>query len=67
MRGNQIPGVILLAVGGLMLYFGYTASQGVGQQIHETFTGRFTEATTWYFVIGTVAAATGVGLLLFRR
>lgn len=67
MRGNRIPGVILLAVGGLMLYFGYTASQGIGQQIHETFTGHFTEATTWYFVIGTVAAATGAGLLLFRR
>lgn len=67
MRVSQIIGIILLAVGGLMLYFGYTASQGVGQQIHETFTGRFTEATTWQFIIGTVAAAAGVGLLAFRR
>lgn len=67
MRFNQIIGIVLLAVGALMLYFGYTASQGVGEQLHETFMGRFTDSTTWYFVIGTVAAAMGVGMLAFRR
>lgn len=67
MKFNQIIGVAFLAVGGVMLYFGYTAAHGVGEQLHETFTGRFTDSTTWYFVIGAVAATTGVGLLAFRR
>lgn len=67
MTGKQIGGIVLLVVGAILLYFGYEASQGVGEQLHETFTGRFTDSTTWYFVLGGVAAAAGIGLLVFRR
>lgn len=67
MNRNQIGGIVLLVAGAILLYFGYEASQGVGEQLHETFTGRFTDSTTWYFVLGGVAAAGGLGLLVLRR
>jgi drug/metabolite transporter (DMT)-like permease len=67
MSGNQILGLVLLVVGALLLFFGYQASQAVGEQIHETFTGRFTDTTTWYFILGAAAAIGGVALLAFKR
>lgn len=65
MQINLLVGIILLAVGAILLYFGYTASQGIGEQVHETFTGRFTDSTTWYFVIGLIAAVAGVAMMAF--
>lgn len=67
MTRNQIVGIALLVAGAILLYFGYEASQSVGEQLHETFTGRFTDSTTWYFVLGAIAAVAGIGLLVFRR
>lgn len=64
MNSNLLIGVVLLAVGGVLLYFGYTASQSLGEQVHETFTGRFTDSTTWYFVLGAAAAIGGVVFLI---
>ncbi len=63
MHVNLLLGVLFLVVAAVLLYFGYTASQGIGEQIHETFTGRFTDSTTWYFVFGIGAAICGVILL----
>lgn len=65
MQINFLVGLILLAVGAVLLYFGYTASQGLGEQVHETFTGRFTDSTTWYFVIGLIATVAGVAMMAF--
>jgi drug/metabolite transporter (DMT)-like permease len=67
MNGKQILGIVLLVAGLILLYFGYEASQSIGEQVHETFTGRFSDSTTWYFVLGAVAAVGGVGLLAARR
>lgn len=61
----QIFGLALLAVAAVLLYFGFTASQGVGEQIHETVTGRFTDSTVWYFVLGAAAGIAGLALLGF--
>lgn len=63
MNINLLLGVCLLVGAAVLLYFGYTASQSVGEQIHETFTGRFTDSTTWYFVFGIGAAIGGMILL----
>ncbi|MFO7857321.1 MAG: DUF3185 family protein [Ectothiorhodospiraceae bacterium] len=64
MNSNLLIGAVLLIVGAVLLYFGYTASQSLGEQVHETFTGRFTDSTTWYFVIGAAAAIGGVVFLI---
>lgn len=67
MNSRQIFGISLLAAGVILLYFGYQASQSVGEQVLESFTGRFTKSTTWYLVFGAAASLGGIGLLIFRR
>lgn len=67
MNSNQIIGIVLLVVGAILLYFGYQASQSIGEQVTETFTGRFSDSTTWYFILGAAAAVGGIALLVFRR
>jgi uncharacterized BrkB/YihY/UPF0761 family membrane protein len=64
---NSILGLALLVIGAVLLYFGYTASQGIGEQIHESFMGRFTDSTVWYFVLGAAAGVVGLVLLLGGR
>jgi drug/metabolite transporter (DMT)-like permease len=64
---HQILGIVLLAAGAVLLYFGYQASQSVGEQLVESFTGRFTDSTVWYFILGAAAAVGGVVLLVLRR
>ena len=58
----RIIGLVLLAVGVTLLVFGYNASQTVGEQVVEGFTGRFTRQTMWY-LIGGIAAIVGGGAL----
>lgn len=65
MNNNQILGCALLAAAAVLLYFGYQGSQSLADQVSETLTGRFTDSTTWYFVLGAVAAVAGV--LVIRR
>ncbi|TVS10365.1 MAG: DUF3185 family protein [Gammaproteobacteria bacterium] len=67
MSSNQIIGIVLLVVGAMLLYFGYQASQSIGEQVTETFTGRFSDSTTWYFILGSAAAVSGIALLAFQR
>lgn len=67
MSKNQIIGIVLLVVGAILLYMGYQSSQSLGEQLHETFTGRFTDSTMWYFLFGGAAVAAGLGMLAFRR
>ena len=64
MSNNQIIAVILLIVGVVLLYYGFQSSQGLDDQISETFTGRLTESTTFLFIAGIVSSVLGIGLLL---
>lgn len=63
---NTFFGLLLIGIAAVLIYLGYTASQGVGEQIHETLTGRFTDSTTWYFVFGVAAAICGLVMLTLR-
>lgn len=67
MSTQGIIGILLLIVGAALLFFGYQASQGTGEQVYETFAGRFTDSTTWYFISGAAAALFGLVLLTVRR
>lgn len=60
MNTNLLVGILVLVVGAVLLYLGYSASQGIGEQVRETFTGRFSEATTWYIVGGMAATIAGI-------
>lgn len=67
MTTQNILGVILLVAGVALLFFGYQESRGLDEQVYETFAGRFTDSTTWYFVAGTAAAIGGMILLTIKR
>lgn len=67
MGANKIIGIVLLVIGLILLYFGWQSSQSVGDQITETFTGRFTDSTMWFLIIGAAAAVGGVMLAVIKR
>lgn len=66
MSTNKIIGIALLVAGIIALFFGFQASQSLGEQLHETFVGRFSESTVWYFILGGAATVAGLVLLLKR-
>lgn len=67
MSTAKMAGLVLIVVGGILLYFGYSASQSAFETVTETVTGRFSDETTWYLVGGAASAVLGVGLLLFGK
>jgi hypothetical protein len=61
MSGRSVIGIVLAAVGVVLLYFGIIASDSLVDQASKTFTGRFTQQTMIYIILG-VAALVGGGL-----
>lgn len=67
MKSNRILALVLLVVGVILLFFAYQSSQSLGDQVTEAVTGRFTDSTTWYLLLGAASAVAGIGLLLFGK
>jgi hypothetical protein len=64
MGSNKIIGIVLLAIGAILLYFGFNASQAPMEEIGEALTGRYSDQTMWYFIGGGIAAIAGLFMLL---
>lgn len=62
MNTNRMLGIVLLVVGVVLFVIGMNSSHSFADRVSDTFTGRFTEATTWY-IVGGIAAGV-LGLLL---
>jgi drug/metabolite transporter (DMT)-like permease len=67
MTSNRVMALVLIVVGAILLFFAYQSSQSLGDQVTEAVTGRFTDSTLWFLLLGAAAAAAGVGLLLFGK
>jgi len=65
MSPQRILGIVLLVVGIVLLVMGVNASHSVADQVSNTITGKFTQATTWYIVGGIGAALVGLLMVLF--
>jgi hypothetical protein len=65
MSSQRILGVVLLVVGVGVLVFGLNASHSIADRVSDTFTGRFTEATTWYIIGGLAAGLMGLLMVTF--
>jgi hypothetical protein len=62
MNPNRILAIFLI-LGGITLFIvGMNSSNSIADQVSNTFTGRFTKATTWYIIGGIAMAATGLVL-----
>ncbi len=60
MGQSRIIGIVLIVVGAIVLYFGYNASQSITEQLSETLTGRFTDETMLYFIVGAILVVVGL-------
>jgi LPXTG-motif cell wall-anchored protein len=67
MRMTQILGAVALVIGVALLGFAYHASNAPLDQVSNAITGRFTDQTMWYLILGIAAAVGGALLLAFGR
>jgi hypothetical protein len=65
MSNQRIVGLVLLVMGVAVLIYGINASHSMADQMSDTFTGRFTEATTWYIICGAASGLLGLFLVAF--
>ena len=63
----QILGAAALLVGVFLLVFAYSASSAPLEQLSNTLTGRYTDQTMWYLLLGIGATVLGGVLVLFGR
>lgn len=64
MSPQRILGIVALVVGVVLLVVGINASHSFADSVSNTFTGHFTQSTTWYILGGIAAAVFGL-LLVF--
>jgi hypothetical protein len=64
MSPQRIVGIVALVVGVALLIVGMNSSHSVADQVSNTFTGRFTQATTWYIIGGIGAGLVGLLMLI---
>jgi drug/metabolite transporter (DMT)-like permease len=62
MQMSRIIGAAIFAIGIVLLIFAYRASNAPLEQISDTLTGRYSNQTMWYFIVGVAGAVAG-GLL----
>jgi len=67
MGSQNLVGIMLLVVGVILLYFGWQSSQSIADQVTETFTGRFTDGTMWFFIGGALCVVAGAVLTFMRK
>jgi hypothetical protein len=63
---NKALSFALIVVGAILLIYGFNASESIGSEISEMFTGAPTDKTVWLLLGGIVAIALGIGGLAIR-
>ncbi|WP_018948498.1 DUF3185 family protein [Thioalkalivibrio sp. ALMg11] len=65
MHWTRLLGIALLVGGVILLVMGYTATDSLGEELHQEFMGRYTDDTRMYLIVGGVMAAVGLVLTIF--
>ena len=60
MSMQRIVGIVLLVVGIILVVVGSNASNSFADQLSNTFTGKFTDATQWYLIGGIALGLLGL-------
>jgi len=66
MNGRALA-VLLLVLGVVLLIFGINASDAPVDRISESLTGKFTDSTMLYLILGVAGIAVGGGMLALGR
>lgn len=61
---NKTIGIVLLAVGIMLIIFGVNASNSFNSDVSRFFSGHPTDETMWYLIGGVVACIIGVVALV---
>lgn len=64
MNNSRLIGIGLLALGAILLYFGFNATDSAAEEIGEAITGRYSDETMMYLIGGGVAGVAGLFMLL---
>lgn len=64
---NKALGLALLVGGGVLIYFGYNASQSIESKVTQTFNGSPSHKTMWLYAGGAAAAAAGLYLVAVKK
>jgi len=67
MSKNKLLGFVLLAVGIVLLVMGYNATQSVGSQFKQAFTGSMSDKATLLYLGGAIVSAVGAYLAFLSR
>ena len=66
MSSQRILGLVLLAIGIVLLIFGLNATDSVADSVSEGFTGKYTDETMWYLLGGGALIVVG-GAIAFLK
>lgn len=64
---NNITGLAILALGIVLLIFGFNASHSFSSDVSRTFTGNPTDKSMWLIIGGAVAVVAGIAVSLTGR
>lgn len=67
MSQNKLIGLVLLAIGIVLLVMGYNVEQSVGSQFKQAFTGSMSDKATLFYVGGAILTAVGAYLAFLSR
>jgi protein-S-isoprenylcysteine O-methyltransferase Ste14 len=65
MSPQRIGGIVLVAVGVVLLVIGINASDSFADRWSNFFTGHYTDKTVWFMAGGVAVAVIGAMLLIF--
>lgn len=61
----RMIGLVVAAIGLILLVFGLNTAESPGEQVAYAVTGRYSDATLWYLVSGLAALVAGALLAAF--
>jgi uncharacterized protein DUF3185 len=64
---NNIAGIAVLALGIVLLIFGFNEAHSFSSDVSKTFTGNPTNHSMWLIIGGAVAVVAGIGVSLSGR
>jgi multisubunit Na+/H+ antiporter MnhB subunit len=64
---NNIAGLAILALGIVLLIFGFNESHSLSSDVSRTFTGNPTDRSMWLIIGGAVAVIAGIAVALTGR
>lgn len=68
MSAARLIGIVVAVIGAVLLYFGLHSSNSLVDQASQTLTGRYTQQTMVYIIVGVIALVGGaIAAIAARR